>query len=247
MHVSNFGVFASAERNLIFAINDFDETASRALGVGPQAAGRERRRGGELHRRRQGAAPRRRRARCVRVLPQAHAALCRDGLPAGLVRPHRRACGARRAVARAAAQRRARHGQGAGQGPRAVARKAHRGGRRRAPHHRGRPADRARDPYRCRHAGARGARRDAARLHRVADPSTAGRCCRATGSSTPRARSSAWAASAPAAGWSCCRASTTTIRCSCRSRRPSHRCWRPTSDQAAVPPTRASAWSSASA
>jgi uncharacterized protein (DUF2252 family) len=26
MHVSNFGVFASAERNLIFAINDFDET-----------------------------------------------------------------------------------------------------------------------------------------------------------------------------------------------------------------------------
>ena len=25
MHVSNFGVFASAERNLIFAINDFDE------------------------------------------------------------------------------------------------------------------------------------------------------------------------------------------------------------------------------
>src|SRR5215831_5804949 len=26
MHVSNFGVFASAERNLIFGINDFDET-----------------------------------------------------------------------------------------------------------------------------------------------------------------------------------------------------------------------------
>ncbi len=26
MHVWNFGVFASAERNLIFAINDFDET-----------------------------------------------------------------------------------------------------------------------------------------------------------------------------------------------------------------------------
>ncbi|WP_228040822.1 DUF2252 domain-containing protein [Nodosilinea sp. LEGE 07088] len=26
MHVSNFGVFASAERNLVFAINDFDET-----------------------------------------------------------------------------------------------------------------------------------------------------------------------------------------------------------------------------
>ena len=26
MHVANFGVFASAERNLIFGINDFDET-----------------------------------------------------------------------------------------------------------------------------------------------------------------------------------------------------------------------------
>jgi uncharacterized protein (DUF2252 family) len=26
MHVSNFGVFASAERNVVFAINDFDET-----------------------------------------------------------------------------------------------------------------------------------------------------------------------------------------------------------------------------
>ena len=26
MHVSNFGLFASAERNLVFGINDFDET-----------------------------------------------------------------------------------------------------------------------------------------------------------------------------------------------------------------------------
>jgi uncharacterized protein (DUF2252 family) len=26
MHVANFGVFASAERKLIFGINDFDET-----------------------------------------------------------------------------------------------------------------------------------------------------------------------------------------------------------------------------
>jgi uncharacterized protein (DUF2252 family) len=26
MHVANFGVFASAERNLVFGINDFDET-----------------------------------------------------------------------------------------------------------------------------------------------------------------------------------------------------------------------------
>ena len=26
MHVANFGIFASAERNLVFGINDFDET-----------------------------------------------------------------------------------------------------------------------------------------------------------------------------------------------------------------------------
>ncbi|MCK7517489.1 MAG: DUF2252 domain-containing protein [Ignavibacteriales bacterium] len=26
MHIANFGVFASAERNLVFGINDFDET-----------------------------------------------------------------------------------------------------------------------------------------------------------------------------------------------------------------------------
>ena len=26
MHVANFGLFGSAERNLVFAINDFDET-----------------------------------------------------------------------------------------------------------------------------------------------------------------------------------------------------------------------------
>ncbi len=33
LHVANFGVFASAERNLIFGINDFDETY-RAPGSG---------------------------------------------------------------------------------------------------------------------------------------------------------------------------------------------------------------------
>ena len=35
MHVANFGVFASAERTLVFGINDFDETHARSLGVGP--------------------------------------------------------------------------------------------------------------------------------------------------------------------------------------------------------------------
>ena len=74
-----------------------------------------------------------------------------------------------------------------------------------------------------------GARPDAARLYRDARRSTGGGCCRATASSTWRARWWASAASAPDAGSSCWRASTTTIRCSCRSRRRSPRCWRPTS------------------
>ena len=66
-------------------------------------------------------------------------------------------------------------------------------------------------------------------LHRFRCRSTAAACWRAIASSTRRARSWASAASARAAGCCCCRASTTTIRCSCRSRRPSRRCWRPMS------------------
>jgi hypothetical protein len=37
-HLSNFGVFASPDRRLVFDLNDFDET-SRSLGVGCQTAG----------------------------------------------------------------------------------------------------------------------------------------------------------------------------------------------------------------
>ena len=40
-HLSNFGVFASPERQLMFDINDFDETHPRPVGVGRQTAGRE--------------------------------------------------------------------------------------------------------------------------------------------------------------------------------------------------------------
>ncbi len=40
-HLSNFGVFASPERQLMFDINDFDETLARPVGVGCEAAGRE--------------------------------------------------------------------------------------------------------------------------------------------------------------------------------------------------------------
>ena len=37
-HVANFGVFASAERNLVFAINDFDETLPGRRGSGTSSA-----------------------------------------------------------------------------------------------------------------------------------------------------------------------------------------------------------------
>ena len=42
-HLSNFGVFGTPERRLIFDCNDFDETHPGPVGVGRQAAGGERR------------------------------------------------------------------------------------------------------------------------------------------------------------------------------------------------------------
>ena len=42
-HLSNFGIFGSPERHLFFGLNDFDESHSRAVGVGRQAPGREHR------------------------------------------------------------------------------------------------------------------------------------------------------------------------------------------------------------
>ena len=41
-HISNFGVFASPERQLVFDVNDFDETL-RPVGMGREAAGRQHR------------------------------------------------------------------------------------------------------------------------------------------------------------------------------------------------------------
>jgi uncharacterized protein (DUF2252 family) len=98
MHVSNFGVFASAERNLIFAINDFDETlpgswewdvkrlvasavvCGRFLGFDKtdcEAAARS----------------------VVRAYREQHARIREDGLSRALVLPDRRARRARRRVA----------------------------------------------------------------------------------------------------------------------------------------------------
>ena len=36
-HLSNFGMYGSPERELVFDVNDFDETLGRALGVGREA------------------------------------------------------------------------------------------------------------------------------------------------------------------------------------------------------------------
>ena len=38
-HLSNFGIFGSAERRLVFDVNDFDETLPGPVGMGRQAAG----------------------------------------------------------------------------------------------------------------------------------------------------------------------------------------------------------------
>ena len=40
-HLSNFGMFGSAERKLVFDVNDFDETLPAPVGMGRQAAGRQ--------------------------------------------------------------------------------------------------------------------------------------------------------------------------------------------------------------
>ena len=40
-HLLNFGAFATPERNLVFDLNDFDETLPGAVGMGPEASGRE--------------------------------------------------------------------------------------------------------------------------------------------------------------------------------------------------------------
>src|SRR6476661_8345940 len=68
MHLMNFGLFASAERNLIFAINDFDEVLP-----GPW----------EWDLKRLGASG-------GRGLCQKASRLCRDGISGGVVRPDRR-------------------------------------------------------------------------------------------------------------------------------------------------------------
>jgi Uncharacterized protein conserved in bacteria (DUF2252) len=70
-------------------------------------------------------------------------------------------------------------------------------------------------------------------------------CWRGTGRWTPPARWSGWAASAPAATWCCCSGTATTTRCCSRSSRPPPRCWSRT-PAAAATATTAGGWSTAS-
>ncbi len=101
-HLSNFGGFASPDRELVFDLNDFDETVRRPLGMGRQAPGREsrdRRPGPRVRR----ARPPRRGASRVRGVPGGDAGLRADehagrvvlpadggGHPATVGRPGRR-------------------------------------------------------------------------------------------------------------------------------------------------------------
>jgi uncharacterized protein (DUF2252 family) len=129
MHVSNFGVFASAERNLIFGINDFDETlpgawewdvkrlvasavvCGRFLGFDKtdcEAAASERRQG----------------------LSRAHARVREDGLSRALVLEDGRARRARRRLAARAQARQEGHRQGTRPHAHAGLRQDHGSGRR---------------------------------------------------------------------------------------------------------------------
>ena len=89
-HLSNFGGFAAPDRELVFDINDFDETARGPVGVGRQAAGGELRGRGpraRARRRRRGATP------CeaaVGSYRDRDAAIRDDAQPRALVRAARR-------------------------------------------------------------------------------------------------------------------------------------------------------------
>ena len=104
-HLSNFGVFASPERRLVFDINDFDETLPgpwewdvKRLAVSMLIAARN----NELSS--QGAGPDR--ARHRRGVPHRDGGLRRDEEPRGLVRAPGRRKGARRNSARSSSRRR---------------------------------------------------------------------------------------------------------------------------------------------
>lgn len=86
-HLSNFGVFATPERQLVFDINDFDEVYPgpwewdlKRLAASAVVAGRE-----WFQRKKVPPA----RSCGISILPQSHAALCRKSHHGRMVLPHR--------------------------------------------------------------------------------------------------------------------------------------------------------------
>jgi uncharacterized protein (DUF2252 family) len=224
MHVSNFGVFASAERNLIFAINDFDETlpgswewdvkrlvasavvCGRFLGFDKtdcEAAARSV-------------------VRAYRERMREYAKMGYLELWYSRIAEH----DVLGAVSRRARKR----------FKRIVAKARGRTHMQVFDKMTGRVGGRARiledAPLITREtktqAASRSSRPSTASCvaTRIRSPWTAASSSPATGSSTSHARWSAWAASALAAGSSCSRARPTTTRCSCNSKRLRLRCSR---------------------
>ena len=107
-HLSNFGVFGTPERNLVFSINDFDEIPSRPVGVGSQAAHSEPGGRGPRSRFLRGAEARDR-ARGGRGVPHGDARVRRQVEPRHVVRAHGHRGEGRRAAPPASRSGRSRH------------------------------------------------------------------------------------------------------------------------------------------
>ena len=225
-HLSNFGVFASPERRLVFDVNDFDETLPGAVGVGRQAAGGEHADRGARQRLR---ASRSRSASCcetVARVPHRDARVRGDAQPRGLVLAPRRGERARsssalefkakrvkRRSSATLAKARTRDSMSAFSKLTEVVDGEARIVDQSAADRADRPSSRE-DAARRRVRGA--ARADPRRTARTLDvrPARPARAVRAR--TTWPARSSASAASARAPGSSCCSAATAATRCSCR-------------------------------
>ena len=230
-HMSNFGVFASPERSLVFDVNDFDETlpgpwewdvkrlaaslvvAGRDRGFSDQGAGRRRpgRRGG---------------------LPQ------RDADPGRYARPRRVVPASGRRPAAEGSRRpghrqdRQAHRQDPGQGPHpgqhGRLRQADPCGGRGAPH-RERPAADRRRSRNCfpatRATSSSSGSTSLLRSYRRTCRPIGVTSSNGSGWSTSPARWSGWAVSAPGPGSCCWKAVTGPTRCSCRPKKRRPRCW----------------------
>ncbi len=244
-HVANFGTFATPERNIVFDINDFDETEPRTVGVGRQAPRDQparRRARARLPRR----PARRRGARGGARVPGVRRRVRGHAHARHLVRPHD-GRGRRRPLPEAlpAASRPRRH-------PARCARTTSA----RSPASppivtAGRGSSRTRRSS-CTSTSSRRpptTSRPPSPPTESRSPTSVASSSTASGWSTSPVESWAWAASAPGVG-SCCsrrwpRRRTRRTGSSSRSRRRRRRCWRPTWARRR-PGTRADAWCRAS-